>query len=116
MELTFNHKTYTEYDRNIDVLATSKANCMYRLWNGTCKQSNCALCRRNIMYRKCERELAVCDKIALEDKASEIYYEYRANERRNRENDATKGLAITIFAFVFGACMLMGIYCLLSAN
>lgn len=62
---------YTDMDKNIDVLARIKAECIHAKKYKQCS-GRCSSCDRNTKFQACYKELALCDQLNLDSKAQYI--------------------------------------------
>ena len=69
---------YTDMDKNIDTLARVKAKCMYYRQYNLCNK-RCSSCSRNLRFKVCYDELALCDQLKLDDTADYLYSIYSRN-------------------------------------
>lgn len=80
MNITFNQ--VTDLDKNLDVLADVKADCLYRQSCGYCPPGRCRNCKKYQQFNACYSQLAVCDKLKVDTAASwqagmMNYYHYK---------------------------------------
>lgn len=60
----------TEYDKNVEALATSMADCAIRLSHGVCKEVDCRLCDTKRQQENCWNNMADIDKIRVDNNIS----------------------------------------------
>ena len=62
---------YTDMDKNINILANVKAECIHARKYNLC-YSNCASCLRAYKFQECYKQLALCDQLRLDSNAEYI--------------------------------------------
>lgn len=104
MELKLNHTT--EFDKNIDTMSTTLAQCRFYRFKGICKQGSCSTCATQKMYDECYNAMTLCDRLEVENKASKKFYQLRHNYSAvMREQRLMGGFFFWVAIFV-GFCLM----------
>ena len=98
---------YTDMDKNINILAKIKAECIHSLKYKLCS-GNCNSCLRHSKFQACYNQLAFCDQLRLDSDAEYIatrmgmthkYAESRKKQKR-RIRIVTISVALLLLIFV----------------
>lgn len=97
-------ESVTDMDKNLDVLATVKADCMYKKLFKSCS-IDCYDCKIYHKFNDCYSALATCDQLKV-DKIAEQYVRQSINLRKNWKINLLKdkaliGFLIILFSFLF---------------
>lgn len=91
---------YTDMDKNIDTLARVKAKCMYYRQYKLCNK-RCSSCSRNLRFKACYNELALCDQLKLDDTADYLFSIYNRNRLEyNYEKRQNKKINIFLISLL----------------
>jgi hypothetical protein len=100
MQINLNHNTTTEFDKNIEVLGRQLGKCKIHLYGSKCcSKEECGNCETGEMVRRCLNEMAVCDRLRVEQIAEDIFGHYLFENKLEKKNRVS-GLLIA-FACVF---------------
>jgi len=100
MQINLNHNTTTEFDKNIETLARSLADCTIKIYDRhICTTAMCVNCPTGQKQRACLKEMAVCDKLRVEQEGADIVGAYRGRQYSKKEG--RKSMAIIVLALVW---------------
>ena len=95
---------YTDMDKNINTLAQFRAKCIYMKHFNMCKEK-CSKCRRNIKFKACYHELAICDQIKLDDTAENIAAFYINNKKDNDAREKEDNITMHVMYIIICMCI-----------
>ena len=96
----------TPHDKDLNVLAVTKAKCMYALSNKICTATNCMQCDTGKKLLNCYTELSQCDQLSVDNKAEQILTCIPLDERAARLRITIKDKvlrAVSIILFLIAA-------------
>lgn len=107
MNVTLDQRT--DWDKNIETLARTRASCALNLYCGHCTEATCYSCPKNSYYSNCYNQLADCDKLRC-DELSSLYYDIKlySYKERCRDNKFVK-IALVGTIALFG-CIIASIF------
>jgi len=89
----------SEFDKNISTLANVQGKCRFYRLKGICKAGDCNHCQTKQAYDKCYDAMALCDRLAVDDKAAGVYYNLKHHYAAAMRNDKMIG-GLTFYVVV----------------